>query len=167
MRVQLQAECLPCNCRLSCQRHHRANTCLHPPPSPTPDFTGYWRLLRTENFDEFCRELGFPWVVRRAALRFMGAGSSVDVVEQAGAVMTVTSLNPKGSWTRAYDTSRELMQPNAEGTPCKTTSWWEGRVFHSRMEPPPGASFGTLESSRYMRGDFQVVKTGARKQQGS
>ena len=136
-----------------------------PPPRWLSDFTGYWRLLRTEGFDEFCRELGFPWVVRKAALRFMGGGSSVDVIAQSGTArdttLTITSLNPKGSWMRTYDTARDVVQQNAEGTRCKTTAWWEGRVFHSKMEPPPGASFGTIESLRYLHRDFQVVKTGA------
>eukprot|EP00887_Chlorella_sp_A99_P002016 scaffold18.g2016.t1 len=128
--------------------------------SGLPDFSGYWRLLRTEGFDEFCRELGFPWVVRKAALRFMGGGSSVDVIAQSSSTqMRVTSLNPKGSWTRTYDAAHETTQENAEGTACKTTAWWEGRVFCTRMEPPPSASFGTIESMRYLHGDFMVVKT--------
>jgi hypothetical protein len=75
--------------------------------------------------DEFLRAAGFPWVVRKAALKF--GGSAVDLVSHVGALMRVTSLNAKGSWSREYDLDREVVQSNAEGTPCKTTSWWEGR----------------------------------------
>lgn len=29
------------------------------------DFTGYWRLVKTENFDTFLRDVGFAWTVRK------------------------------------------------------------------------------------------------------
>lgn len=74
--------------------------------------------------DEFLKAAGFPWVVRKAALKF--GGSAVDVCAHAGCSLRVTSLNAKGSWTRCYDTEREVTQENAEGTACKTTAWWEG-----------------------------------------
>lgn len=74
--------------------------------------------------DEFLKAAGFPWVVRKAALKF--GSSSVDVTSHCGSVMRVTSLNAKGSWTRCYDVDREVVQKNAEGVMCKTTSWWEG-----------------------------------------
>lgn len=60
----------------------------------------------------------------QAATKF--TGSAIDVISHTGSVMRVTSLNAKGSWTRSCDTSREVMQKNAEGVVCKTTSWWEG-----------------------------------------
>lgn len=60
----------------------------------------------------------------QAATKF--AGSAIDVISHTGSVMRVTSLNAKGSWTRSYDTSREVVQKNAEGVVCKTTAWWEG-----------------------------------------
>jgi hypothetical protein len=63
-------------------------------------------------------------VVRKAAAKF--GGSSIDVIAHTGSTMRVTSLNAKGSWTRTYDVDREVSQKNAEGTLCKTTSWWEG-----------------------------------------
>lgn len=90
------------------------------------DFTGYWALVKHEGMDDFLRSVGFPWVVRKAALKFGGAG--VDVISHygGGSLMRVTSLNAKGSWSRQYDVDREVVQPNAEGTPCKTSSWWEG-----------------------------------------
>lgn len=89
-----------------------------------PDFTGYWALAKHEGMDEFLKAAGFPWVVRKAASKF--GGSAVDLIAHSGPVMRVTSLNAKGSWSRMYDTEREVTQRNAEGTMCRTTSWWEG-----------------------------------------
>ncbi len=63
-------------------------------------------------------------MVRKAALRF--GGSAVDVIAHRGASMRVTSLNAKGSWTRVYDTEREVAQCDATGAQCRTNSWWEG-----------------------------------------
>ncbi|KAL4447172.1 hypothetical protein ABPG77_007205 [Micractinium sp. CCAP 211/92] len=100
------------------------------------DFTGYWAL---------------------AADKF--GGSAIDLISHSGSAMRVTSLNAKGSWARVYDVDREVVQPNAEGTPCKTTSWWEGRVFRCRME---GSSLGVLESWRYLRGNSMAVRTSLR-----
>jgi len=48
--------------------------------------------------DEFLKAAGFPWVVRKAALKF--GGSAVDVISHLGPVLRVTSLNAKASWTR-------------------------------------------------------------------
>ena len=95
-----------------------------PSPVPSADFTGYWALAKHEQMDDFLRAAGFPWVVRKAALKF--GGGSIDVVAHTGSTLRVTSLNAKGSWTRTYDVEWEVSQKNAEGTLCKTTSWWEG-----------------------------------------
>lgn len=95
-------------------------------PASLPDFTGYWALVKHEGMDEFLKAAGFPWVVRKAADKF--GGSAIDLISHSGSAMRVTSLNAKGSWARVYDVDREVVQPNAEGTPCKTTSWWEGML---------------------------------------
>jgi len=81
--------------------------------------------------DEFLKAAGFPWVVRKAASKF--GGSAVDLIAHSGPVMRVTSLNAKGSWSRTYDTEREVTQRNAEGTTCRTTSWWEGECRGGRV----------------------------------
>lgn len=104
--------------------------------------------------DEFLRTLGFPWIVRKAALKF-GCGS-VDIISHVGTAIRITSLNCKGSWTRTYDTERLIQQPNVEGVICKTTAWWEGTVLRTRLE---GSPLGTCDSWRYRRGDTLVVKT--------
>ena len=64
------------------------------PPSPvSPDFTGYWALVRTEGMDNFLKAAGFPWVVRKAALRF--GGSAVDGALGGGC--PVASVGPASS----------------------------------------------------------------------
>jgi hypothetical protein len=102
------------------------------------DFTGYWALAKHEQLDEFLRAAGFPWVVRKAAVKF--GGSSIDVIAHTGSTLRVTSLNAKGSWTRTYDVDREVTQKNAEGTLCKTTSWWEGEWRCLQCHPTAAAA---------------------------
>lgn len=118
------------------------------------DFTGYWVLSKVEQLDEFLKALGVPWVVRKAAAKF--GTNSCDVISHIGSTVRISSLNPKGSWTRVYDTERKIDQPNAEGVKCKTTTWWEGPVLRTRME---GSPLGICDSWRYRRGDTMVVKT--------
>jgi hypothetical protein len=104
------------------------------------DFTGYWVLSRVEQLDEYARALGFPWALRRAALRF-GTGA-VDLVAHTGTAVKVTSLNAKGSWTRTYDTARAVDQRTADGAPAKTTAQWEGARAACRSRPagaPPAS----------------------------
>lgn len=125
------------------------------------DFTGFWALAKHEGMDEFLRAAGFPWVVRKAALKF--GGSAVDLVAHSGPLLKVTSLNAKGSWFREYDVEREVVQRNAEGTMCKTSSWWEGRVLRSRME---GSELGVVESWRYLHGASMAVRTALRPARG-
>lgn len=127
-RGVLRAPCPGKSARRRCGR----GVARHPPPAVPPltfrsltaDFTGYWALAKHEGMDEFLKAAGFPWVVRKAALKF--GGSAVDVCSHSGPLLRVTSLNAKGSWTRSYDVEKEVVQRNAEGTLCKTTSWWEG-----------------------------------------
>lgn len=118
------------------------------------DFSGYWVLSKTEHFDDFLKSLGVPWIIRKAALQF--GTNAVDIIAHAGTTVRITSLNAKGSWTRSYDTENTIVQPNAEGVQCKTTSWWEGAVLHTKLE---GSPLGTCISTRYRRGNALVVKT--------
>jgi hypothetical protein len=141
-------------CRTSPTFKLALELCVQRPPSASTDFTGYWVLSKTENMDEFFRALGFPWVLRKAALKFGAAG--VDIVAHTGPTLRVTSLNVKGSWTRTYDTSKPVTQPDAAGASIKTTAMWEGSVLRSRSE---GSQLGTCESWRYRRSGVMVVKT--------
>ncbi|KAL6766562.1 hypothetical protein ACKKBG_A36530 [Auxenochlorella protothecoides x Auxenochlorella symbiontica] len=122
-----------------------------------PDFTGYWRLVKTENFNNFLKDLGLPWTVRKAALRFGSA--SVDLISHTGTTVKVTSLCAKGSWTREYDTAAAIKQRNAQGEMCATNARWEGSVLVSTME---GSPLGVATSARFMAGPTMVVKTAVR-----
>ncbi|RMZ56408.1 hypothetical protein APUTEX25_004631, partial [Auxenochlorella protothecoides] len=120
-------------------------------------FTGYWRLVKTENFNNFLKDLGLPWTVRKAALRFGSA--SVDLISHTGTTVKVTSLCAKGSWTREYDTAAAIKQRNAQGEMCATNARWEGSVLVSTME---GSPLGVATSARFMAGPTMVVKTAVR-----
>ena len=111
-----------------------------------------------QHLDEFLKALGFPWIVRKAAVKF--GSSTVDVIAHTGTTVRIASLNPKGSWTRAYDTERTITQSNAEGKSCKTTAWWDGEVLKTRLE---GSPLGVCDSWRYCRGDTMVVKIAVRR----
>lgn len=101
-------------------------------------------LSKIENLDEFLRALGFPWIIRKAALRF--GSSAVDLIRhEQPSVVHVTSLNAKGSWTRKYDVHRVVSQEDALGDVCRTTTWWEGNVLRTKLE---GGRFGECDSWR-------------------
>jgi hypothetical protein len=125
-----------------------------------PDFSGWWVLSKVENLDEFLRILGFPWVVRKASVKF--GSCAVDIISQSETAVKITTLNCKGSWSRTYDTQQVIRQPDAEGVLCNTSSWWEGSVLHSKLE---GSKLGTCFSSRYRRGDTLIVKTAVKNSQ--
>lgn len=120
-------------------------------------YTGYWRLVKTEEFEEFLIALGVPWVVRKAAIRFGGGnGSAVEFICSEGKSMTVTTLNAKGSWTRLYDTTQKVTQKTIDGAVCITTSWFEGHILRTHTQ---GSSFGAIESCRHVKADTMVVRT--------
>ena len=108
-----------------------------------PNFTGYWVLSKTESLDDFLRGLGFPWIVRKAAFRF--GSSAVDLVHHEGSCIKIASLNAKGSWTRVCNTKSVIEQPDALGTRCRTSTWWEGNVLRTRLE---GGKMGECNSWR-------------------
>lgn len=122
--------------------------------SPHPNFTGWWRCVKQENFDEYLKALGLPWVVRKAARKF-GRGST-DVIWQKGRQMRATTVNAKGAWTRMYTEGKDIYQKNAAGEPVQIRTWWEGKVHKCRAV---GSSFGQLESWRYMEGSLMVVRS--------
>lgn len=41
-------------------------------------------------------------------------GKSTDVVRQKGSIITVTTVNAKGSWTRTLDTEKTLQQVSSQ-----------------------------------------------------
>ena len=45
------------------------------------DFTGYWRLIKAEGFDDFLRDLGFPWVVRKVRAHAVDEAASNGPIE--------------------------------------------------------------------------------------
>lgn len=45
----------------------------------------------------------------------------------------------------SYDVEREVVQRNAEGTLCKTTSWWEGELGARADAPAAGCSWVLLQ----------------------
>ncbi|KDD73655.1 hypothetical protein H632_c1959p0, partial [Helicosporidium sp. ATCC 50920] len=124
------------------------------PQHAASEFTGYWRLVRTDNFDEFLRTLGVPWVVRKAALKF--GGSCAELISIHDSEVRVTSLNAKGSWSRKYSLSKAVDLPDALGSRCRATARLEGPALQTLLE---GGSLGCVESWRYVDRGSMVVKT--------
>ena len=71
---------------------------------------------RTALMPLLAQELGFPWVMRKCAIKY--GSQSTDIVRQKGATLSVTSVNAKGSWTRALQEGRDSMVVSALA-PCQ------------------------------------------------
>lgn len=121
---------------------------------PTADLSGYWVLSKTENFDECLKALGAPWIVRKAATKF--CHENMEIVRHVGHTIHITTLNPKGSWYRVYDTSKVVTGEDVAGNRCEVKSGWDGTVLCATMESP---RFGKCETWRFVRGSTMVVKT--------
>lgn len=100
------------------------------------------------------KSLGVPWIVRKAALKF--AQNGMEVIRHTGSTINITSLNPKGSWHRVYDTSKTVVGKDVTGKACDITTRWDGSVLCSTLK---GSAFGTCETWRYVKGSTMVVKT--------
>lgn len=125
------------------------------------DLSGYWVLSKTEHFDEFLKALGVPWIVRKAAIKF--GSNAMEIIRHAGTAVRVTSLNPKGSWHRMYDTSKALQGQDVAGNACTIRAKWDGSVLCTTLE---GSPFGTCETHRYVRGSTMVVKSSVKNTEG-
>ncbi|EIE25023.1 hypothetical protein COCSUDRAFT_61272 [Coccomyxa subellipsoidea C-169] len=109
--------------------------------------------------------MGYPWVVRKALMKY--GAKSTDIVRHKGSLMTVTTVNAKGSWTRTLDTEKTLQQRSAEGRLCKTTAFWDGKIHKSRMEPVEGSPQGRrTESWRFMDSGMMVVRSALQTEKG-
>ncbi|CAK0783750.1 hypothetical protein CVIRNUC_006949 [Coccomyxa viridis] len=129
-----------------------------------PDFAGYWRQIKTENMDAFLKELGYPWVMRKAMIKY--GSKSTDIIKTKGATMKIVTVNAKGSWTRLLDTDRPVHQRNAMGLLCKVSSFWDGAIHKSQFEPADPSLKPRLESWRYMDGGMMVVRSALRLEKG-
>ena len=54
------------------------------------------------------QELGYPWVMRKAMIKYNS--KSTDIIRTKGATMKIVTVNAKGSWTRLLDTERPVHQ---------------------------------------------------------
>ncbi|CAL5222723.1 g5127 [Coccomyxa viridis] len=129
-----------------------------------PNFSGYWRQIKNENMDAFLQELGYPWVMRKAMMKY--GSKSTDIIRTKGATMKIVTVNAKGAWTRVLDTEKPVHQRNAVGAFCKTSSFWDGSIHKSRLEPVDPSSGPSLESWRYMDGGMMVVRSSLRREKG-
>lgn len=100
-------------------------------------------------------------MIRKAIIKF--GSTSVEVIAHTGTRVSVTTLNPKGSWFRVYDTSKAINQTDVTGQTCRVVTSWDGDVLCSKLE---GSPFGTCESWRYVRGNTLVVKTSVKPREG-
>ena len=80
----------------------------------------------------------------------------MEIVRHVGHAIHVTTLNPKGSWYRVYDTSKVVTGEDVAGNRCEVTSEWDGTVLCATMESP---RFGKCETWRFVKGSTMVVKT--------
>ncbi|KAK9838477.1 hypothetical protein WJX81_001623 [Elliptochloris bilobata] len=135
-----------------------------------PDLSGVWRQVKNENLDGFLKELGFPWVVRKCAIKY--GSQSTDIVRQKGSSLSVTTVNAKCSWTRTLQEGRETVVHNADGVPCKASASWDGQIHKSRLEPltvPAWADMRRVlatETWRYIDGGLMVVRSSLRPEKG-
>ena len=129
-------------------------SCFLPARLHLVDLSGYWVLSKTENFDECLKALGTPWIVRKAATKF--CHENMEIVRHVGHAIHITTLNPKGSWYRVYDTSKVVIGEDLAGNRCEVKSGWDGTVLCAAMESP---QFGKCETWRFVKGSTMVVKT--------
>ena len=99
------------------------------------------------------QEQGFPWIVRKTAVKF-GSSGAADIVWQSedGGTMKVVSVNAKGAWQRKLVVGKVLSQRNAAGAMCNTTCWWDGALprWHcSRLLELLGRSVCCMNASRH------------------
>lgn len=118
------------------------------------DLSGYWVLSKSENFDECLKALGTPWIVRKAATKF--CHENMEIVRHVGHTIHITTLNPKGSWYRVYDTSKVVIGEDLAGNRCEVKSGWDGTVLCASMDSP---QFGMCETWRFVKGSTMVVRT--------
>ena len=83
------------------------------------------------------QEQGFPWIVRKTAVKF-GSSGATDLVWQSedGGTMKIVSVNAKGSWQRKLVVGKVVSQRNAVGAMCNTTCWWDGALFDPHWKIP-------------------------------
>lgn len=77
------------------------------------------------------QELGYPWVVRKALMKY--GAKSTDIVRHKSSLMTVTTVNAKGSWTRTMDTEKTLQQVSSQQFPSPALMLASDRTTDSTL----------------------------------
>eukprot|EP00930_Biecheleria_cincta_P010909 TRINITY_DN11329_c0_g3_i1.p1 TRINITY_DN11329_c0_g3~~TRINITY_DN11329_c0_g3_i1.p1 ORF type:complete len:305 (+),score=65.45 TRINITY_DN11329_c0_g3_i1:64-978(+) len=144
----------------------RAQTCTKDASvsKDLPDFTGVWKMVRTEgDFDGFLKEMGVSWIFRKAAGGLgYGVNATFHSITQSEGRIRVETKNPKGTFLKDFvlDGSEQDDVDPMERQPIKVVPYWKGQVLvmEAWMPKPSNAPQKLPVTRRYMNGEEMVVE---------
>ncbi|XP_046326960.1 fatty acid-binding protein, adipocyte-like [Haliotis rufescens] len=116
-------------------------------------FVGKWRLVGSENFEDFLKEMGAPYPARKMA-GFSKPDCEVSIIDDKVKVNTTTTF-----WSQEdiiqfdVDYEKEIQK-----TKMKCHAKYEGGNIHMTMEPIDGSSIKPQKQTRYIEDGNMVLK---------
>mmetsp|Transcript_16929 Transcript_16929/g.24476 ORF Transcript_16929/g.24476 Transcript_16929/m.24476 type:complete len:188 (-) Transcript_16929:61-624(-) len=142
------------------------------------NLSGMWKPIITQKFktvyDEYLQNCSQSFVFRKLVLNVLGLTS--DKIEHNGQELTITGINPAGTWERTLVSSgftEESAKDDGDFEPIFTQivdpdddvvqveSWWEenGTKHRSILRGKPRVNGGEFETIRYLAGENLVCES--------
>ncbi|XP_013387579.1 fatty acid-binding protein, intestinal-like [Lingula anatina] len=121
--------------------------------SPSVDFSGMWKLDRSENFEDFLKENGANIVARKMA----GLSKPTQEIKQEGNKFVIKTQ--AGFWTQEQSfTVGDSFQQDHQGTTMTCSTRWEGNKLITDLVPNEEGKGKKTKNTRELVGD-ELVQT--------
>ena len=117
---------------------------------------GTWKLTNSENFDEYMKEIGVNFVMRKAA----GTMKPHVKFEINGDEWTFTTTSTLKTHTIKYKLNTEFEEETLDGRKCRTTFTFENnQLIQTQKDYTTGTVLSTLIREITPEGHLRVVSS--------
>uniref|UniRef100_A0A673UEZ4 Cellular retinoic acid binding protein 2 n=1 Tax=Suricata suricatta TaxID=37032 RepID=A0A673UEZ4_SURSU len=106
-----------------------------------PNFSGNWKIIRSENFEDLLKVLGVNVMLRKIAVA--AASKPAVEIKQEGDTFYIKTSTTVRTTEINFKIGEEFEEQTVDGRPCKVSPW--GRGF-CRPALPPAVSQRALGS---------------------
>ncbi|VDI46749.1 Hypothetical predicted protein [Mytilus galloprovincialis] len=113
---------------------------------------GTWILVKNENLDDYLKEIGVNFVLRKIA----AAASSTMIISVEGDQVRIITKGPKDS-DHSFKLGEEVESNDPQDNPMKATVNWEDGKLITTAKPTEGSKAKATRVERRIEGDQLIM----------
>ncbi|XP_060074609.1 fatty acid-binding protein 9-like [Ylistrum balloti] len=113
---------------------------------------GVWVLVRNENLDEYLKEIGVNFVLRKLA----AAASSTMTITREGNQIRIVTKGPKDTDV-IFELNKEVLSHDPNDNEMKATVTWSGGKLTTDSEPTEGSKGKATLVERWIEGEELIM----------